>query len=169
MEITEALGRTHRMDAETYFNQVYETTSRKLMQHIIIQTSNAADVDDIFQNVYHEFYSRILRKGFADISFPMAFLNAIAEKQLARHYRAKASKQQNETDLNSYDDLIPMADEDFAELISIRDALESARQAVREMPLESYKCFTLYYFYDMPVSEIATRLQLTKDGVKSRL
>lgn len=169
MEIIKTYERTQSMDAETYFNSVYNATNQKLLQTIIIKTSNADDVEDIFQNVYQEFYLRILKKGYADIQFPLAFLKKITEKQLAQHYKRKAFKRDKETDIEGCEELLPMDNVDFDELIDMQDVIESARLVVKTMPLMSYKCFTLFYFYDMPICEIAAALKLSEDGVKSRL
>ena len=161
--------RANRMDVDAYFNDIYCDTCKSLYQYIVIKTSNADQVDDIFQNVYKGFYIRITKKGFLDIRTPEAFLKKLAHKELSRHYKRKAEKREREVDLAGYDEAVPDESIPFVELMEQEDTLHKIQQLVKRLPLLSYKAFVLFYRYDMPVAHVAQQLGISEDNVKTRL
>lgn len=171
MDITNAYERTRsgKVDIDSYFNAVYEDTYTEILKLIVIRTGNANQVDDIFQNVFKSFYSRISKNGYTDIKYPRAFLKKLAAKELSRHYKAKASKKEMETDLEGFDERIEPNSIPFAELMEQWETLEAIQGMVRRMPLLSYKSFMLFYGYDMPISTISKNLGISEDNVKMRL
>ncbi len=157
-----------QMDAQSYFNRIYSQTNAELTKLVVIKTSNADQVEDILQNVYQEFYARILRKGFADIRQPAAFLNKLAHQELSRHYQRKAMRQQREIDLEGYDDLVDDTIP-FDSLLETREQMQHVAHLVKQLPLYSYKSFVLFYYYDMPISGIARQIGISESNVKDRL
>ena len=56
------------MQSETeYFRRVYEATYEDMLRYTVIKTRRAADIEDILQNAYSRFFSRITRRGHGDI------------------------------------------------------------------------------------------------------
>lgn len=171
MEIAKTYERTRskKMDTDSYFNAVYDETYTEILKLIVIRTSNADQVDDIFQNVYKSFYSRIIKKGYSDIKFPRAFLKKLAEKELSRHYKSKAIKREMETDLEGFDELVEPDAIPFVELMEQQETLEIIQNIVKRIPLLSYKSFMLFYCYDVSISTIANNLGISEENVKMRL
>ncbi len=171
MEISRSYERTATgsMDAEAFFDGVYDYTYNQILKYVIIKTSNADEVDDIVQNVYRNFFARITRKGFADIKAPHAFIIRLADKELSRHYKARAVKREMEADSEMMDETVPAENIPFEEMMDDREELNKVWQIVKDAPLLSYKAFVLYYNYDMPVAEIARNLCISQQNVKNRL
>ena len=78
------------MQSETeYFRRVYEATYEDMLRYTVIKTRRAADIEDILQNAYSRFFSRITRRGHGDIEDPKAYLMSILQKELSGFYRFK--------------------------------------------------------------------------------
>jgi RNA polymerase sigma-70 factor (ECF subfamily) len=161
--------RVQTMDCQDYFNRIYDDTYSEILKFVIIKTSHADQVDDIMQNVYYNFYSRILKRGFTDIRFPEAFIIKLTQKELARHYKKTAEKKELETDINDYDEKIESDDISFDSMIENKEALNNVRSIVAKLPLLSFKSFILFYYYDMPIAKIAEQLSISEQNVKTRL
>ena len=162
-------GQTQSMDSKRYFNRVYDDTYHEILKYVIIKTSRADQVDDILQNIYSNFYLRIMRRGYADIRLPEAFIIKLTEKELARHYKRTAERREREAEL---DIAAPHLEADyipFDALMEDREALEAVRGVAARLPLLSFKAFTLFYYYDMPVTSIAEQLGISEQNVKTRL
>ncbi len=157
------------MNEKDYFNKIYDDTYSEILKFVIIKTSRADQVDDIMQNVYFNFYSRILKKGFDDIRFPEAFIIKLTEKELSRHYKRTAIKREAETDLGGCDEKIEADEISFEALIDNKQALEAVHGVVAQLPLLSFKAFVLFYYYDMSIAKIAEQLKLSEQNVKTRL
>jgi len=172
MEITDYSyehGRTQSMNTKSYFNRVYDDTYQEILKYVIIKTSRADQVDDIIQNIYSNFYARILKRGYADIRMPEAFIIRLTEKELARHYKRTAEKKEQETTLDDDSqrreaDVLPLG-----ALMENREALDAVRDVVKRLPLLSFKAFTLFYYYDTPIASIAKQLAISEQNVKTRL
>lgn len=157
------------MNEKDYFNKIYDDTYPEILKFVIIKTSRADQVDDILQNVYFNFYTRVLKKGFDDIRFPEAFIIKLTEKELARHYRKAAAKREAETDLGGSEEIIEAEDIPFEALIDNKQALEAVQSIAAQLPLLSFKAFVLFYHYDMPIAKIAEQLGISEQNVKTRL
>jgi RNA polymerase sigma-70 factor (ECF subfamily) len=172
MEVTDysyGQGQTQSMDTKRYFNRVYDDTYHEILKYVIIKTSRADQVDDIMQNIYSNFYTRILKRGYSDIRMPEAFIIKLTEKELARHYKRMAERKGLETELDDTT-MQPEADEmPFAELMEDKEALEAVRRIVARLPLLSFKAFALFYYYDMTISSVAAQLEISEQNVKTRL
>lgn len=154
------------MDKKQFFNAVYEDTYADILRYVVIKTGNADAVEDIVQNVYHNFYKRTLRRGFRDIHEPKAFLVTLAQKELSRHYARKKAAEDRFSDVPAEE----CADDfPFEELVGNREISDKIWNAVKEGPLLSYQTFVLFYGYDKPVSYIAQALGMTEQNVKNRL
>lgn len=161
--------RTRPMDAETFFNKVYDETFDDIRRYVVVKTNDAYDVEDILQNVYQSFYSRISKRGFTDIRIPEAFIVRLTQKELSRFYKRGADKKARETDFEGFDILTDADEIPFDELLMRREDLDLVWDIVKNAPLMSYKCFVLYYGYDMSVADIAAQLEMSEQNVKNRL
>lgn len=160
---------TQTMDCQDFFNRIYNETYPDILKFVIIKTSRADQVDDIMQNVYYNFYSRILKRGFDDIRFPEAFIIKLTQKELARHYKKAALKKELETDINDYDEKLESDKIPFDSLMENKEALNTVRSIVAKLPLLSFKSFILFYYYDMSIISIAQYLNISEQNVKTRL
>jgi RNA polymerase sigma factor (sigma-70 family) len=157
------------LNAETYFNRIYRDTYADILKYVIIKTSNADQVEDILQNIYKNFYTRVSNKGYGDIKIPQAFLMQLAKKELSRHFKRSAKKKERETDLVEYEDLVDADEIPFEQIVDNQDALKAVCGIVGQMPLLTYKSFVLFYYYDMSVAAIAANLTINENNVKTRL
>lgn len=171
MEVSSCCERekVQSMTQADYFNKVYDDTYHEILKFVIIKTSRADQVDDIVQNVYVNFYMRILTKGFADIRFPEAFIIKLTIKELARHYKKSAEKKEAETDISGSEETIKADDISFETLIDNKQALAAVHSIAAQLPLLSFKAFVLFYYYDMSIAKIAEQLGISEQNVKTRL
>lgn len=154
------------MDCDAYFNQIYDQTYHDLLRYLVVKTSCAADVEDILQEVYRKFYTRICRRGHRDIDKPKAYLQAAANKELATFYKTRSIRMEQERPLEPDMDAEEIS---FAPQLEQRAAMREVWDIVCGCPTDSYRAFTLYYGFDVPIEKIATLLGSTPQAVKSRL
>lgn len=153
------------MDCEAYFNQIYDQTYYDLLRYIVSRTSRADEVEDILQEVYRKFYSRIRKRGYRDIDKPKAYLLVAANKELAAFYGRQRQRNEREAPLE------PGADqeESFEPALEHRAALREVWQAAQNCKGDSYRAFVLFYGFDLPIEKIAEVLSSTPQAIKSRL
>lgn len=86
MEVSSSYEKEQKsgLDAEAYFNRIYRDTYNDILKYVIIKTSNADQVEDILQNIYKSFFTRVLKKGYGDIKIPQAFLMQFAKKPVIK-------------------------------------------------------------------------------------
>lgn len=154
------------MDQKQYFNAVYDETYADILRYAVIKTGNAEAVEDIVQNVYQNFYKRIVRRGFLDIHEPKAFLVTLAKKELSRHYARKKTTAEHYTDTPVEE---CAGDFPFEQFVENRELSQKIWEAVKRGPLLSYQVFVLFYGYDKPISSVAQILNITEQNVKNRL
>ena len=144
------------MQSETeYFRRVYEATYEDMLRYTVIKTRRAADIEDILQNAYSRFFSRITRRGHGDIEDPKAYLMSILQKELSGFYRFKI--------------MTELSVEDIEDSAINAEMLGKVWDEIASAPAESYKAFVLYYYLDMTVADIARELNLSESAVKSRI
>ncbi|MDO4572361.1 MAG: RNA polymerase sigma factor [Clostridia bacterium] len=151
-------------ESDAYFEAVYDRTYTELLRYVVIKTNRADGVEDILQTVYQRFYLRIRRKGYADIEQPKAFLIDLAKKEL---WRQKRRRETQAVEIARAAELPDPAALDV--LAENRLLAREVWSVVQSEPLLSYKCFVLYYGFDMPVCAIAEKLSIGEEAVKSRL
>ncbi len=150
---------------EQYFDRVYDDTYTDILKYVVAKTSRADEVEDIVQAVYQKFYMRICRRGHSDINNPQAFLISSARREIIRFYATKRLRNERETTFEpSMEAEVP-----FESTLEHSDAAQAVWETVKELAPESYRVFTLYYGFDLPVEEVAKTLGLTPQAVKSRL
>ena len=70
----------------TLFNDIYDSTTRKVLVYITAKCSSPADIHDIFQETYMELYSILVKKGPDSIQNSEAFVMKLAKQKLSRYY-----------------------------------------------------------------------------------
>ena len=150
----------------SYFEKVYEQTHRSLLKYAIVHLDDPTDAEDVLQNVYVDFYRRITQYGHIDILSPEAFLIKMLKREIIQNYRERERRRLHFVD-EIVEDRIP--DEPFENVVMERALAEEILKQAKLLPKEMYRTFVLYYGYEMSVSEIAKRLDIGKEAVKSRL
>ena len=69
-------------NAIDYFNKVYDETFLSMLSYVSPRCMNTADVSDILQDIYAEFYKTIKKKGVDYAQNPIALLTVIAKVKL---------------------------------------------------------------------------------------
>ncbi len=156
------------MQSETeYFRRVYEATYEDMLRYAVIKTRRPADIEDILQNAYSKFFSRITRRGHGDIEDPRAYLMSILQKELSAFYRFKMIRAERERHIT--DGMAELSLEDMEDSAINADMLDRVWKEIASAPAKSYKAFVLYYYLDMAVADIARELNLSESAVKSRI
>lgn len=155
------------------FNDIYSNTNKKVLKTIIAKCSNLEDVSDIFQEVYTELYTILLKHGGGYIKNHEAFLFKITKQKLYRHY-SLLDKVKSVFLKPSYEDGEYLSDDEF-ELIDIDDRIDTddlideVNAVLAKKPTEIKKIFYMRFFLDMTISEIALSLSLSEQNVKNKL
>jgi RNA polymerase sigma factor (sigma-70 family) len=71
---------------ESFFNEVYERNYIRIIKYIVSKCRYIADVQDITQDVFSEFYALIRKRGIGYVQSPDALLIKIAKVKLYRYY-----------------------------------------------------------------------------------
>ncbi len=158
-----------KMDAKSYFNDIYAQTQRDILRYVLVKTGDVHKIDDIFQNVYKNFYVRVCRSGYEDIEHPKAFLKRLADKELSKHYKSKAEKAENELHIEDFSIIPENENISFEELVEHKQVIDEISVYIKTLPPLTYKCFVLYYGYDRPVADFAETLGISEGNVKMRL
>ena len=154
-----------KMD-KSYFEKVYEQTHRSLIKYAIVHLDDPTDAEDAVQNVYVDFYRRIMRYGHIDILSPEAFLIRMLKHEIIENYKERERRRLRFVD-EIREDRIPA--EPFEDVVMDRALAEEILKQAKLLPKEMYRTFVLYYGYEMSVSEIAKQLDVSTEAVKSRL
>lgn len=159
-----------------YFNEVYGDTFGAVSRFVISKCGNILDSEDILQNVYARFFTRIKKKGYADIESPEAFLINIAKFE-CRNYFGGLKKRSKTSSFADYteEQMIEIEAEMSRHDKKLEDVLESelmARQIFDDITNDdpvTGKIFYMHFVLDMKLDEIATELELNLSSVKNRL
>ena len=160
----------------TLFNEIYDSTNRKVLVYITAKCGSPSDIHDIFQETYMELYSVLVRKGPGYIQNGEAFVMRIAKQKLSRYYSLTARLKSllplsgssadaegdppEDLELNSYS---------IDEQICSRDLTAKIYDVLSTKSPEIRKIFYLYYNLDLTISEIASQLSMTESNVKNKL
>lgn len=152
---------------QAYFDRVYETTYDNLLKYAIVHLSDPTDAEDAVQNVYVQFYRRIERYGHLDILAPEGYLKKMLKREIIKNY-AEREQQRMRIISDAEEDRIP-DDEVFEDAVVDRALAEEIFRAAKELPKEIYRTFVLFYGFELTIPEIAEKLGVTKETVKTRL
>ena len=81
-----SVPQTETRGINEYFNEIYGETFNAVSRFVISKCGNVLDSEDILQNIYARFFSRIKKKGFNDIESPEAFLINIAKFECRNYF-----------------------------------------------------------------------------------
>ncbi len=163
-------------NATTLFNDIYDSTNRKILVYITAKCSNPADIHDIFQETYAELYSILVKKGPDYIQNSEAFVMKLAKQKLSRYYslldRLKrllplsGPPENEEWDASMERDLDSTL---MDELVCSRDLAARVYTYLSSKPADVKKVFYLYYSLDLTIPQIAKQLSMSESNVKNKL
>lgn len=147
------------MAVEHEIRQVYLACYRRLVAQLYVVTGDLADAHDTVQEAFVRALTR--PRVFAQLDNPEAWLRTVAINLARSRWRR----------LRRFDGLIGRVDQPTPvdrglDLSPDRVALMAA---IRDLPLAQRTVITLYYFVDLPVTEIAETLRVPDGTVKARL
>jgi len=159
-----------------YFNEVYSDTFSAVSRFVISKCGNILDSEDILQNIYARFFSRIKKKGYTDIESAEAFLINIAKFE-CRNYFGVLKKRSKTSSFADYteEQMVEIEAEMSRTDKRLEDVLETeltARQIFDDITNDdpvTGKIFYMHFDLDMKLDEIAAELELNLSSVKNRL
>ncbi len=158
------------------FNEIYDTTNRKVLALITAKCGNLADIGDIFQETYLELYASLSKRGTDFIHNDEAFVMRIARQKIYRHYSLSKKlsrfvpvivKDEDGTEINLADlepDSLELEETVINELL-----IEDIRRHLQTKPEDVRRIFTLFYSLDQTISQIAGLLSMSESNVKHKL
>ncbi|QVK18631.1 sigma-70 family RNA polymerase sigma factor [Mycoplasmatota bacterium] len=155
------------------FNDIYDSTNRKVLIYITTKCNNTADISDIFQETYMELYSVLIKRGVNYIKNYEAFVLKIAKQKIYRYYSildrlkmmvslSEKDKAFNITDLKADSFMIE-------DTICEKDLVEQVNEFLSKKSEDVKKIFYLFYYFNLSIREIAKLLRLNESNVKNKL
>jgi RNA polymerase sigma-70 factor (ECF subfamily) len=159
---------------EAYFNQIYDETFDAIARFVAVKCADVAQVPDIVQETYTDFYQFLLKNGVAGVEHPRGLLFTIAKRKLFRYYAWK----------DKVKNVVSLQQEDVDAWFSLLDTRVTATEEVdpvmrleyerildilADYPADVRKIFYLFYYEDMSHSEIADVMGYTVSNVKNKL
>jgi RNA polymerase sigma-70 factor (ECF subfamily) len=159
-----------------YFNSVYTDTLPSVTRFVVAKCGNVLEVEDVVQNIYSRFYSRVSKKGFHDIENAEAFLINLAKFETRNHFGTlkKHSRQSSFADYTE-EQMVEIEAEMSRSEKKLEDVLENellARQIFDDITSgdpEIGKIFYMHFALDMKLDDIAKSLGLNLSTVKNKL
>ncbi len=155
------------MEQYERFDRIYSETRDDLLRYLMVRTSAAPEAEDLFQEVYRRFYTRLTR-SVLPILDPRRYLFSVAKRVLAEYYRGAARKREAEQPLPEDFELISEEEPIDERLLREERTDEIWRMLDREPDLNR-RIFLLFYGYDRSQKQIASSLGITEEAVRQRL
>jgi RNA polymerase sigma-70 factor (ECF subfamily) len=164
-------------DLNAYFNEVYANTFKSVTRFVTAKCGSVLDAEDIVQNVYSRFFSRISKKGFNDIDNAEAFVVNIAKFECRNYFTAGKKKSERQSLFSDYSDekMVEIEAEMSKTNTSFEDILENetlAKQIFDDITTgdpDIGKIFYMHFVLDMKLDQIAADLGLSLSSVKNKL
>lgn len=162
-------------EVDLYFDEVYSETNRGVTLYLISKCKNFADVNDILQEVYLEFYQVLVKKGKAYFKKEESFLISLCRKKIAKYYsfwdRIPHKVYIDEKEIYEQEELLTTIDpqEDIEEMFYREEMVAKVQELLKMKSDEVQKIFYLYYTMELRIPEIAKLLQMKPQTVKSKL
>ena len=153
---------------EQYFINVYKESYTSILSYVTSKCSDPSDIEDLVQEVYTEFYSRIRKHGFSDLDNPGGLLMTITKRKLVRYYKEK--KESFET-LNDIIDLSEDEESATADVSALENHVINKivlEKLWNEMAFEGNTVlliFKMRHYKDMTFKQIAAKLGLSETTV----
>ena len=155
------------MEQYERFDRIYSETRDDLLRYLMLRTNAAPEAEDLFQEVYRRFYTRLSR-SFFPILDPRRYLFSVAKRVLAEYYRGAARKRETEQPLPEDYDLIS-EEEPIDERLLREERVDQIWRLLDREPDLNRRIFLLFYGYDRSQKQIASSLGITEEAVRQRL
>lgn len=156
------------------FNRIYDETFDDLARFIAVKCHDVAEIPDLLQETYTDFYRYLLKHGAEHVRHPRGLLFKIAKRKLFRHYALKA-KMKHVLSLDQPGDEGGDTLQNDRRLavepvdVETRWVYERWLAMIAEYPADVRKIYHLYYYEDMKLREIADVMGLSVSNVKNKL
>jgi len=170
------IGGNKPREINEYFNTVYASTFQAVSRYVVSKCGNILDSEDILQNIYARFFTRIKKKGYDDIECSEAFLINLAKFE-CKNYFGVIKKRSRVSSFSDYteEQMVEIEAEMSRSEKKLEDVLCNellARQIFDDITSDdpiTGKIFYLHFVLDMKLDEIANELDLNLSSVKNRL
>ena len=164
-------------EVNEHFEQIYEETNRSVTLFLISKCKNFADVNDILQEVYMEYYKVLIRKGLDYIKEDEKFLISLCRKKIATYYSfwdriphklyldEKEDYEREELLSDAFDADMEDVDDEFLR----KEMIEDVKALLKKQSDDVQKIFYLYYTMELKIPEIAKLLHTKVHSVKNKL
>lgn len=155
------------MEQYERFDRIYSETRDDLLRYLMLRTNAAPEAEDLFQEVYRRFYTRLTR-SVLPILDPRRYLFSVAKRVLAEYYRGAARKREAEQPLPEDFELIS-EEEPIDERLLREERMDEIWRMLDREPDLNRRIFLLFYGYDRSQKQIASSLGITEEAVRQRL
>jgi RNA polymerase sigma-70 factor (ECF subfamily) len=157
-----------------YFNEVYEREFYKVKGFVISKCRSMADVEDIVQEVFAKIFKLVDSKGVGFINNVDAMTMRIAKFEVYRYYIGIKKHRNNLPLCKSNDegeeyDTAQFQDFDIEDKYITDETVAEVWEFLKSKPEHTQKIFSLYYYCDKPIREIATIMKTSESYVKHEL
>lgn len=155
------------MEQYERFNRIYDETRDDLLRYLMIRTNAAPEAEDLFQEVYRQFFRRLTQNALPILD-PRRYLFSAAKKLLAGYYRKAAKRKAAEQPMPEDFDLIS-DEEPIDERLLKEERADEIWRLLKSEPELNQRVFLLFYGYDRSQKEIAEALGISEEAVRQRL
>ncbi|MHB8618801.1 MAG: RNA polymerase sigma factor [Chloroflexota bacterium] len=153
------IGKAKNGDVEA-FASLYDRHADRVYRYILYFTSQAADSEDLTQQVFVKAWQAIGRYQVTEVPF-RAWLLAIAHNLVVSYFRSRHEHQPLDDELGWADEKMDVAG--FAER---RDLQAAVRRAIRRLKPEQQRVVSMRYLEDLDYSAIARATGKTEGNVR---
>lgn len=146
------------MDAER-FEELLEACRRSLKRYVFYRISDREDAEDLLAAIHLKAFEK--RDSLLNPESFKAWILRIASNRCNDYFRDQANSMEIEWE-DELDEILTMNRAGRTMQRKVRDTLESVHDSERQLLI-------LYYFYQMPLQDIAKELDIPVGTVKSRL
>lgn len=155
------------MEQHERFDRIYAETRDDLLRYLMLRTNADPEAEDLFQEVYRRFYTRLTR-GALPILDPRRYLFSVAKKVLAVYYRSAAKRKRVEQPMPEDFD-VTADDTPIDERLLKEERADEIWRLLEHEPELNRRAFVLYYGYDRSQKQIADALGIGEEAVRQRL
>lgn len=158
-------------ETQRYFTELYDTTYREMLRYVVTRCRNVGDIPDLLQNIYLNFYRRLLRFGPDHFTEPRGYLFRIARDELFRHYRRAGRESASAAAPPGEEEGAGETDASFLTEETAEDHLlcDEIWEDLKSRDLLTFRIFYLYFVSGSKLEEIAAELKVGPSTVKNRL
>lgn len=163
-------------DITNLFNEIYDSTNKKVLSYITTKCSRTSEIADIFQETYLEIYTALRKHGPDYVNNREAFVMKIARQKVYRYYsfrdRVKSiipllSSDEDDNEVNIVD--LEKSDISFENEESEKAVILQVNEFLFQKPAEVQKIFILFYYMDKTIPEISKMLSMSESNIKNKL